>query len=346
MWLTSPSAQIPATWHWRMRTDRCVCIGHLASKLVAQRPWEKTGRKAGGFAFVECLWGAAHNFFVLRFVEGPKVNPKTNLTALWVFLWGTLIAPMTRISPWNGCIPRSTSRTGAPLWGYALQCQSRGSSKDSFPWAKIGGLWSTAWRARNSVACRSSHLIRWSSRKHDPRVACGTHTVVAKATIRRSWPWMMSTSSRFGTQWLQQKAPTCLIWGPENIYFDDLRCKLGYMSRSFDSESSKVNRSCRKTALAPTYGGPITRMTPVYAEADGEEQFMLYATHEKVLGLVQLPLDGNPNKCMGLIAHPGGSGFWEPYFFSMFFFHAKKHFLLVGSSYHILGCQVRLPASP
>ena len=68
---------------------------------------------------------------------------------------------------------------------------------------------------------------------------------------------------------------------------------------------SEVNRSCRKTALAPTYGGPITRMTPVYAEADGEEQFMLYATHEKVLGLVQLPLDGNPNKCMGLIAHPG-----------------------------------------
>merc|ERR1712054_609349 len=40
-------------------------------------------------------------------------------------------------------------------------------------------------------------------------------------------------------------------------------------------------------------------------DADGEDQFMPYATHEKVLGLVQLPLDGNPNKCMGLIAHPG-----------------------------------------
>jgi len=39
--------------------------------------------------------------------------------------------------------------------------------------------------------------------------------------------------------------------------------------------------------------------------AEGEDQFMLYATYEKVLGLVQLPLDGNPNKCMGLIAHPG-----------------------------------------
>ena len=40
--------------------------------------------------------------------------------------------------------------------------------------------------------------------------------------------------------------------------------------------------------MAPTYGGPITRMTPVYAEADGEEQFMLYATHEKVLGSLDL----------------------------------------------------------
>jgi Ca2+-binding EF-hand superfamily protein len=46
-------------------------------------------------------------------------------------------------------------------------------------------------------------------------------------------------------------------------------------------------------------------MVPVYNDAEGEDQFMLYATYEKVLGLIQLPLDGNPNKCMGLIAHPG-----------------------------------------
>lgn len=30
-----------------------------------------------------------------------------------------------------------------------------------------------------------------------------------------------------------------------------------------------------------------------------------YATHEKVIGIMKLPLDGNPNKAMGLIAHPG-----------------------------------------
>ena len=32
---------------------------------------------------------------------------------------------------------------------------------------------------------------------------------------------------------------------------------------------------------------------------------MAYATHDKVVGLMQLPLDGNPSKAMGLIAHPG-----------------------------------------
>jgi hypothetical protein len=65
------------------------------------------------------------------------------------------------------------------------------------------------------------------------------------------------------------------------------------------------NKTCRRTSLAPTYGGPVCKMTPVYSDAQGEDQFMLYATYEKVLGLVQLPLDGNPNKCMGLIVHPG-----------------------------------------
>lgn len=67
-----------------------------------------------------------------------------------------------------------------------------------------------------------------------------------------------------------------------------------------------ANRSCRKTALAPTYGGPVCKMEPVMKDGqDGEDQFMLYACQDKVLGLVQLPLDGNPTKCMGLIAHPG-----------------------------------------
>jgi len=32
---------------------------------------------------------------------------------------------------------------------------------------------------------------------------------------------------------------------------------------------------------------------------------LIYSTATKVIGLIKMPLDGNPNKTMGLIAHPG-----------------------------------------
>eukprot|EP00931_Biecheleriopsis_adriatica_P087095 TRINITY_DN61614_c0_g1_i1.p1 TRINITY_DN61614_c0_g1~~TRINITY_DN61614_c0_g1_i1.p1 ORF type:complete len:974 (-),score=211.56 TRINITY_DN61614_c0_g1_i1:77-2998(-) len=102
----------------------------------------------------------------------------------------------------------------------------------------------------------------------------------------------------------QEARPTGCIWYPYGGKGDNQKVLTMNDEYKFKIWNT-VNRSCRKTALAPTYGGPITRMMPVYKDADGEDQFMLYATYEKVLGLVQLPLDGNPNKCMGLIAHPG-----------------------------------------
>jgi len=102
----------------------------------------------------------------------------------------------------------------------------------------------------------------------------------------------------------QEARPTGCIWYPFGGKGDNQKVLTMNDEYKFKLWNT-VNRSCRKTALAPTFGGPITKMTPVYKDAEGEDQFMLYATHEKVLGLVQLPLDGNPNKCMGLIAHPG-----------------------------------------
>ncbi|KAG6975378.1 hypothetical protein JG688_00002456 [Phytophthora aleatoria] len=75
------------------------------------------------------------------------------------------------------------------------------------------------------------------------------------------------------------------------------------------------NQTCRKTTLGPSYGGPINRLVPVplreddqiAAEATGgvAERYCAYSTYEKVVGLLKLPLDGNPHKAMGLIAHPG-----------------------------------------
>ena len=64
-------------------------------------------------------------------------------------------------------------------------------------------------------------------------------------------------------------------------------------------DSAKAVR-CRKTTLGPTHGDPIS-----YASVVPGAGYMLYATACKVIGLVKLPLDGNPCRCLGMIAHPG-----------------------------------------
>ena len=70
-------------------------------------------------------------------------------------------------------------------------------------------------------------------------------------------------------------------------------------------------KSIQRTVVGPTYGGPLTRMLLLPTGDDGAgagaggARAVAYATHEKVIGLMQVPMDGNPAKVMGLIAHPG-----------------------------------------
>eukprot|EP01022_Parablepharisma_sp_SALTPOND_P001089 TRINITY_DN105565_c3_g1_i1.p1 TRINITY_DN105565_c3_g1~~TRINITY_DN105565_c3_g1_i1.p1 ORF type:complete len:984 (+),score=100.01 TRINITY_DN105565_c3_g1_i1:379-3330(+) len=60
---------------------------------------------------------------------------------------------------------------------------------------------------------------------------------------------------------------------------------------------------CRKTSLGPVYAREVTK-TKLIDNGEGE-QYLAYATESKVIGLIKLPLDGNPHKTMGLIAHSG-----------------------------------------
>lgn len=62
-------------------------------------------------------------------------------------------------------------------------------------------------------------------------------------------------------------------------------------------------QSSRKTCLGPTYGGEINKMKELTVQGQ-DEKYLVYSTHKKVIGLVKMPLTGNPNKTMGLIAHP------------------------------------------
>eukprot|EP00697_Spironema_sp_BW2_P010305 gnl/Spiro4/25468_TR12702_c0_g2_i1.p1 gnl/Spiro4/25468_TR12702_c0_g2~~gnl/Spiro4/25468_TR12702_c0_g2_i1.p1 ORF type:complete len:971 (+),score=302.48 gnl/Spiro4/25468_TR12702_c0_g2_i1:59-2914(+) len=62
----------------------------------------------------------------------------------------------------------------------------------------------------------------------------------------------------------------------------------------------------QKTVLGPAFTHPVTKMMmlPTNATTEGGEH-MAFITAEKIAGLVKFPLDGNPTKVMGLIAHPG-----------------------------------------
>lgn len=94
--------------------------------------------------------------------------------------------------------------------------------------------------------------------------------------------------------------PTACIWYSANDSKEDL------ILTANDEYKMKLwnptTRTSRRTCLGPTYGGEISKLK-LLDQGTGEK-FLLYSTNQKVIGLIKLPLDGNPHKTMGLIAHP------------------------------------------
>ncbi|GAB9468584.1 hypothetical protein Gpo141_00005900 [Globisporangium polare] len=108
----------------------------------------------------------------------------------------------------------------------------------------------------------------------------------------------------------QGATPTACCWHPEMPALQEdllLVANDEYKLKQWNAS----NKTCRKTTLGPSYGGPINRLVPIplkkppAGSGTSGERYCAYSTHEKVVGLLKLPLDGNPHKTMGLIAHPG-----------------------------------------
>ena len=95
--------------------------------------------------------------------------------------------------------------------------------------------------------------------------------------------------------------PTACIWYPP---VEDLN--EGWLLTANDEYKMKLwnptTTHSRRTCLGPTYGGEITKMKLL--DQGEKDKYLLYQTSSKVIGLIKLQLDGNPNKTMGLIAHP------------------------------------------
>lgn len=100
----------------------------------------------------------------------------------------------------------------------------------------------------------------------------------------------------------QECLPSSLIWYPPALTGGQdflMWFNTNYKAKLWDTNE----QICRRTSLGPVYSNEVTRVKLIDYNEYG--QYLAYATEKKVIGLVKLPLDGNPHKTMGLIAHSG-----------------------------------------
>ncbi|ETW03271.1 hypothetical protein H310_04779, partial [Aphanomyces invadans] len=106
----------------------------------------------------------------------------------------------------------------------------------------------------------------------------------------------------------QSATPTTCFWHPDMAGVHEDLVVVANDEYKFKQWNAN-NKTCRKTTLSPTYGGPLNRVLAIPADKSAHDKssgrYCAYSTHDKVVGLLKLPLDGNPHKSMGLIAHPG-----------------------------------------
>lgn len=101
----------------------------------------------------------------------------------------------------------------------------------------------------------------------------------------------------------RENSPTACIWYPKTDSKEDLLLTVNddYKMKIWNIAEKAI--SSWKTVLGPTYGGEIVKLKWLDIEGN-QDKYLIYTTKQKVIGLIKLPLDGNPTKTMGLIAHP------------------------------------------
>jgi len=156
------------------------------------------------------------------------------------------------------------------------------------------------------------------SKSHDGAVAGitfghreGNETLVSIGEDRRVVEYDLESSSVINGMQCIDTVPTQLdlnarltavLWSPSiNANHED---KFVVATDEFKLKEFNVeSKQCRKTVIAPTYGGPANKMLPI--PTNGTVTHFAYSTASKVIGVGCLPATGNPSEVMGLVAHPG-----------------------------------------
>lgn len=98
--------------------------------------------------------------------------------------------------------------------------------------------------------------------------------------------------------------PTALLWHPH--IGDDVEDRFVYATDDYKFKNINADsKLCRKTTIAPTYGGPIVKLLPIPTSGDSESGYhYAFSTAERIVGIGSLPLTGDPTESMALVAHP------------------------------------------
>ncbi len=94
--------------------------------------------------------------------------------------------------------------------------------------------------------------------------------------------------------------PTGAIWYPSIFTKDCILVANDQYKLKLQISSPK---QCKTTLLGPAYGVPVSKMV-FFPNAD-RPSFMAFASTEKILGISKVPFNGNPNKVVATLAHPG-----------------------------------------
>ncbi len=107
--------------------------------------------------------------------------------------------------------------------------------------------------------------------------------------------------------------PTCVLWHPRKE--DDVEDRFLTVNTEFKMKQYNIeSKQCRKTCLAPRYGLPPNQLIMVpfsyvsQANQSGQQFWQstyIFSTTNRIIGVGHFPLDGNPDKTMGIVAHPG-----------------------------------------
>ena len=141
-------------------------------------------------------------------------------------------------------------------------------------------------------------------------VSIGEDRMLVEYDLSNATPETGVTLRSAPTKIEQTAIPTACMWHP--LLGGDFEDRIITANNEFKFKQWNAdNKSCRRTNLCPTYGGPLNSLIPIPAidsetNKYGPSNYIVYSTAEKVVGIIKLPLDGNPNKAMGLIGHPSG----------------------------------------